>query len=105
MTRKRSNLKVVFLPTREQIQLIQTRVEELDQRSDAELIESYNSKANIGLFGVMSQTQEVVSLALTLKRRFGDPIVHLDNNIVFLPCTVELLEDGNLLKSAFTDWE
>ena len=105
MTRKRSNLKVVFLPTREQIQLIQTRVEELDQRSDAELIESYSSKANIGLFGVMSQTQEVVSLALTLKRRFGDPIVHLDNNIVFLPCTVELLEDGNLLKSAFTDWE
>jgi len=105
MSGPRSKLQVLFFPNIHQIGMIQTRVRELTGLSDQELVDRYNAKAEIGMFGNQTETREVVSLGLALKERFGDPVVHLHEHLVYCPCTVALQDDGSLKKHEFTDWE
>jgi hypothetical protein len=105
MNQKRSKLQAVYFPTLvEQAEIIKEATE-MEALSDAELLQRYNDAAKIGIFGARAQHKRLVSLGWALKKRFGDPLVHFKGGLLYLPCTVELLPDGSLRKTEFTDWD
>lgn len=104
MSQIRSKLKAIYLPTLQEEAEIIKEATELATLSDEELIERYNRSALKGIFGARAQHRRLVALSKAMKQRFDDPIVHYENGLLYLPCTLELQMDGNLKKTLFTDW-
>jgi hypothetical protein len=105
MTQKRSKLKAIYMPTLQEEAEIIKNATEMEAKTDEELIEDYNRSARCGIYGSRAQHRYLAALSIALKNRFGDPIVHIGDGLLYLPCTVELLPDGDLKKTEFTDWE
>lgn len=101
---KRSKLKALFFPNQSEIQQIREKAGDYAAQSNESLIEIYNGRAQVGIFGSRAQWVDTVALALALKQRFGDPVVHFVEGVLYCPCIVEIADDGALLKTEFADW-
>ena len=103
MEQQQHRSRAIYFPTKPEEAKVMKFSSNLLKKDDDELISAYNSAARLGMVGSIAQCQYTLGLAIALRKRFGDPVVHYDKGALFCSCIIERNEAGQLIKTKFSN--